>query len=120
MAWEDLTQAQKQDVAEFFRDYRAAIGDIVRSLRTQDLLTDIYVQNVAPVWATIGNGDVIPDGNGLANSGTMTKADWNDILAWSSNLLGAVYDDGGADSYAWPDSDEVDQFGALAAGPTNI
>ena len=120
MAWSDLSQQEQQDVAEFFRDYRAAIGDIVRSLRSQDLLTVIYAQNVAPVWATISNGDVIPDGNGLANSGTMTKADWNSILAWSNSMLGAVYDDGGADGYVWPDSDQVDQFGALAAGPSNI
>lgn len=120
MAWSDLTQAQQQDVAEFFRDYRAAIGDVVRSLRLQDLLTATHAQNVAPVWATIASGDVIPDGNGLANSGTMTKGDWQTILAWSASLLDAVYDTGGADAYVWPDSDAVDQFGALAAGPSNI
>ena len=120
MAWSDLSQQEQRDVAEFFRDYRAAIGDIVRSLRSQDLLTVIYDQNVSPFWATIASDDVIPDGNGLANSGTMTKADWNAILQWSTNLLGAVYDDGGADAYVWLDSDSVDQFGALAAGPSNI
>ena len=120
MAWDDLTPAEKQDVAEFFRDYRGAIGDIVRSLRSQDLLTDIYDQNVSPVWGTISPGDVIPDGNGLANSGTMTKADWQSILGWSANLLQAVYGAGGVDNYVWPDSDEIDQFGALAAGPRNI
>lgn len=120
MAWTDLTQAQQEDVKEFFRDYRAAIGDIVRSLRTQDLLTDIYDQNVSPVWATIASDDIIPDGNGLANSGTMTKSDWTAILTWSNNLLGAVYSTGGDSSYAWPDSDDVDQYGTLAAGPSNI
>lgn len=120
MAYADLTQEQKNDVNEFFRDYRAAIGDIVRSIRMQDLLTDIYDQNVDPVWATIDTGDVIPDGNGLANSGTMTKADWNTILQWSTGLLAAVYAAGGDSAYAWPDSDSVDQMGALAAGPSNI
>ena len=107
-------------MAEFFRDYRAAIGDVVRSLRMQDLLTVTFQQNVQPVWSQILNGDEILDGNGLANSGTMTKADWQTIINWSSALLGAVYDAGGADGYVWPDSDQVDQFGALAAGPGNI
>ncbi len=120
MAYADLTQQQQQDVNEFFRDYRAALGDLVRSLRSQDLLNVIYNQNVAPVWSQILNSDVIPDGNGLANSGTMTKGDWNVIMAWSSALLDAVYDVGGVDGYTWPDSDTVDQYGVLAAGPGNI
>ncbi len=120
MALSDLPNEQQQAVYTFLRDYRAALGDLVRSLRSQDLLNVIYNQNVAPVWSQILNSDVIPDGNGLANSGTMTKGDWNVIMAWSSALLDAVYDVGGADAYAWPDSDAVDQFGVLAAGPGNI
>ena len=45
MAWTDLSPEEQEDVKEFFRDYRAAIGDLVRSLRQQELLTPIYIQN---------------------------------------------------------------------------
>ena len=120
MAWTDLTPAEQQTVAAFFRDYRAAIGDVVRSLRTQHLLALTYAQNVQPLWSQIANGDEIPDGNGLANAGVMTKADWAAILTWSNALLSAIYGAGGSSATVWDDSDTVDQYGTLAAGPTNI
>lgn len=120
MAWADLTPAQKEDVKQFFRDFRPAIADIVRGLRALELLTTIYNQNVSPVWATIAAGDVIEDENGLANSGTMKKSDWGAILTWASNVHTALYGNGGASGVNWPSDATVDQYGVLSAGPNNI
>lgn len=120
MAWADLTPAQQNDVKEFFRDFRPAIADVVRGLRALELLTTIYTQNVSPVWPTILAADVIPDENGLANSGTMTKTNWGPILTWASNVHTALYGNGGVSAINWPNDATVDQYGVLSAGPNNI
>lgn len=120
MAWTDLTPAQKEDVKQFFRDFRPAIADVVRGLRALELLTIVYNQNVGPVWTTILNTDVIEDENGLANSGTMKKSDWGAILTWASNVHTALYGTGGISAVVWPSDATVDQYGTLAAGPNNI
>jgi len=120
MAFADLTPQQQEDIKEFFRDLRPAIGDVVRALRIMESLVVIYNQNVAPVWATVVNGDLIDDANGLADSGTMTKADWTPIIAWANNLQAELYDAGGVSSVNWPDANTLDEYGTLAVGPTNI
>ena len=38
MAYNDLTVDEKQELGEFLRNYRAALGDTVRGLRMQSLL----------------------------------------------------------------------------------
>jgi len=122
MALTDLTPTQRQQVNEFLRDYRAAMADVVRGLRQQQLLVQAYTQTIAPLWATIADADVIEDGSGLAGADlTMTKADFTDKFAWSVNLVAAVYgDNGGASAVVWPDKETVDGYGVQLAGPTNI
>lgn len=122
MAWNDLSDIQKQQVVEFTRDYRAAVADVVRGLRRQQLLAMAYTSHIADLWAQIANGDVIPDASGLAGADlTMTKADYTPKFGWTSNLLAGVYSDaGGAVATAWPDRETVDGYGVQLAGPTNI
>jgi hypothetical protein len=120
MAFSDLTPEQQEDIKEFFRDFRPAIADFVRACRTFESLVTIYNQNVLPVWSTVVNADVIDDDNGLADSGTMTKADWTPIIAWADSVQSDLYDAGGVSSVNWPDANTLDSYGVLAAGPTNI
>lgn len=120
MAYTDLSAEQQQDLAEFFRDFRPAVADFVRACRTFRDLVTIYGQNVAPVWATVASDDIIPDGSGLANSGTMTKADWNEIIAWANNVQTDLYGAGGTSAVSWPDAETIDSYGILAAGPSNV
>ena len=81
MAFSDLTPTQQQQVAEFTRDYRAAVVDVVRGLRRQQLLAMAYTSHIADLWAQINNGDVIPDGSGLAGADlTMTAEEFTDVF----------------------------------------
>ena len=122
MAYADLTQAEKQELSEFLRDYRAAVGDTIRGLRRQSLLKYSWDNSISAIWAKIANGDNIPDDSGLAGADhTMIKTDFNPILTWTSNLLAGVYSDaGGAVATAWPDQETVDGYGVRMAGPSNI
>ena len=122
MAYSDLTATEKQQVCEFLRDYRAAIADVVRGLRRQQLLVAAYTNTVAALWARIGDTDVIEDGSGLAGADlTMSKADFAAKFAWTINLVNAVYsDNGGAKTTVWPDKETVDGFGVQLAGPSNV
>ena len=88
MGFSDLTPTQQQQVTEFTRDYRAAVADVVRGLRRQQLLAMAYTSHIADLWAQINNADVIPDSSGLAGADlTMTKADFTPKFAWTQNLL---------------------------------
>ena len=100
----------------------AAIGDTVRGLRMQSLLNTSWTNSIAAIWAKCSNGDVIPDGSGLAGADhSMTKAETQVILTWSANLLAALYSvNGGAVSTNWPARATVDGYGVQMAGPTNI
>lgn len=122
MAWSDLTATEQQQVKEFVRDYRAAVADVVRGLRRQQLLAMAYTSSVADLWAQINNGEVILDDSGLAGADlTMTKADFTAKFAWTSNLLNGVYsDNGGAVATVWPDRETVDGYGVQLAGPENV
>ncbi|MBK9219292.1 MAG: hypothetical protein IPL70_13260 [Uliginosibacterium sp.] len=122
MAWSDLTPTQKQQVQEFARDYRAAVADTVRGLRRQQLLSMAYTNTISPLWAQIGNTDVIPDDSGLAGADhNMTKAAFTPKFTWTTNLLSGVYsDNGGAVATVWPDKETVDSYGVQLAGPANV
>lgn len=122
MAWADLTAVQKQQVQEFIRDYRAAVADVVRGLRRQQLLKMAYDAKLSALWAQIGNSDVIPDASGLAGADlTMTKAEFTPKFLWTTNLLAGVFsDNGGAVGTVWPDQETVESYGVQLAGPTNI
>lgn len=122
MAFSDLTPTQQQQVTEFTRDYRAAVADVVRGLRRQQLLAMAYTSHIADLWAQINNADVIPDSSGLAGADlTMTKADFTPKFAWTQNLLAGVYsDNGGAVATVWPDRETVDGYGVQLAGLSNI
>lgn len=122
MPWGDLTPTQQQQVKEFVRDYRAAVADVVRGLRRQQLLAMAYTSHIADLWGQIGNGEVIPDDSGLAGADlTMTKSDFTPKFAWTQNLLTGVYsDNGGAVSTVWPDRETVDAYGVQLAGPGNV
>jgi hypothetical protein len=122
MAYADLTTAEKTQLAEFLRDYRAAMADVVRGLRMQNLLLAAYNSGVSVIWAKCGNTDLIPDNSGLAGANhSMTKADFTPKFLWTTNLLNAIYsDNGGAVATVWPDKETVDSYGVQLAGPTNI
>lgn len=121
MAYADLTQAEKQELAEFMRNYRSAIGDTVRGLRSQYLLNTSWTNSINAIWAKCVNGDLMPDDSGLAGADhTMTKADFTAILTWTSNLLAAIYGAGGAKSTVWPTKEVVDGYGVQMAGPENV
>jgi hypothetical protein len=122
MAWTDLSATEQQQVREFLRDYRAAVGDTVRGLRKQQLLAMAYTNTISPLWAKIGNDEVILDSSGLAGADlTMTKSDFTPKMIWTSNLLAGVYsDNGGAVATVWPDRETVDAYAVMLAGPTNL
>jgi hypothetical protein len=122
MAYTDLTALERQELDEFMRNYRAAIGDTVRGLRMQSLLNTSWTNSIAAIWAKCVNGDVIPDGAGLAGADhSMTKAEIQVILTWSANLLAALYAvNGGAVATVWPTRAAVDGYGVTMAGATNI
>ena len=122
MAYTDLTALEKQELDEFMRNYRAAIGDTVRGLRMQSLLNTSWSNSIAAIWAKCVNGDVIPDGAGLAGADhSMTKAELQVVLTWSANLLAALYSvSGGSVNTNWPARAVVDGYGVQMAGATNI
>lgn len=122
MAYADLTADEKRELAEWLRDYRAAVGDTVRGLRRQSLLKMAYDNSISAIWAKVANGDVVPDDSGLAGADhTMVKTDFNAKFTWTSNLLAGIYsDNGGAVATAWPDKETVDGYGVQLAGPDNI
>lgn len=121
MAYVDLTQAEKLELAEFMRNYRAAIGDTVRGLHTQYLLNTSWTNSIAAIWAKCANSDQIPDDSGLAGADhTMAKTDFTPILTWTSNLLSAIYGAGGDSAVNWPTRATVDGYGVQMAGPENV
>ena len=122
MAYSDLSLVQQQQVCEFTRNYRAAVADVVRGLRQQQLLLMAYTSSVAPLWSQILDSDVILDSSGLAGADlTMTKSDFTPIFTWTVNLLNGVYsDNGGAVATTWPAREVVDGYGVTLAGPTNV
>lgn len=122
MAWVDLQPNEQELVKDFIRTYRAAVAETVRGLRLQQLLSAEYTQTIAPLWAQIANGDVIPDGTGLAGADTtMTKASFTPPFGWTSNLLAAVFsDNGGAVATVWPAKEVIEGYAVQLAGPTNV
>lgn len=122
MAFSDLTPAQQEQVKAFLRDYRAAMADTVRGLRKQELLKQNFDLSINELWAQINNGDLIPDGTGLSGADTtMTKADFTPKLAWSNNLLAAVFDAaGGVSGVTWANRETVTGYGVQLAGPNNV
>lgn len=122
MAYSDLTDAEKQQLSEFLRNYRAAMASTVRGLRAQSLLKMAYDNGVSAIWAKVANGDVLPDDSNLAGANhSMTKADFTAKFTWTTNLLAGIYsDNGGAVATVWPDKETVDAYGVQLAGPANI
>lgn len=122
MAWADLEPNEQELVKDFIRTYRAAIAETVRGLRGQQLLSTHYTNTIASLWAQIANGDVIPDGTGLAGADTtMTKSEFTAMFGWTSNLLAAVFsDNGGPVETVWPAKEVVEGYAVQLAGPTNV
>lgn len=122
MAWLDLEPNEQELVKDFIRTYRAAVAETARGLRGQQLLSAHYTNTIAALWAQIANGDVIPDGTGLAGADTtMTKAEFTAMFTWTSNLLAAVFsDNGGAVATVWPAKEVVEAYAVQLAGPTNV
>lgn len=122
MAWIDLEPNEQELVKDFIRTYRAAFAETVRGLESQQLLSTHYTQTIADLWAQIANGDVIPDGTGLAGADTtMTKSDFTAKFTWTSNLLAGTYSTNGGDSATiWPNRETVKAHAVQLAGPTNV
>lgn len=122
MAWGDLNPQQQELVKDFVRTYRAAVAETTRGLRTQQLLSLEYTNTISAIWAQIANGDVIPDGSGLAGADlTMTKASFTPMFTWTNNLLAAVFsDNGGAVATVWPAKEVIEGYAVQLAGPTNV
>jgi hypothetical protein len=122
MAYTDLTPAEKTELAEFLRNYRAAIADTVRGLRVQSLLLASYTNSVSTIWAKVADSDLVPDESGLAGADhTMTKSQFAPMLTWTANILAGVYAiNGGAVATVWPTRVVVDGYAVQLAGPSNI
>lgn len=122
MAYVDLTPTEKAQLAEFLRDYRAAMADVVRGLRRQELLTMAFNGAIAPIWAKVASGDVIPDDTGLAGANhSLTKTAYTPMLTLSTNWLAAIFsDNGGAVATVWPDRETVESYAVALAGPGSI
>ena len=122
MAWADLTPTEQEEVRTFLRNYRAAMADTVRGLRIQSLLAQSYADSIASLWEEIGSNETIEDGSGLAGADlSMTKAEFQPMFIWTTNLLAAVYAiAGGQNATAWVTRATVDAYGVRLAGPTNI
>lgn len=97
------------------------MAQTANGLRTQQLLSNHYTNTISALWSQIANGDVIPDGTGLAGADTtMTKAEFTAMFTWTSNLLAAVFSDNGGAATVWPDKETVEGHAVQLAGPTNI
>lgn len=122
MAWIDLEPNEQELVKDFIRTYRAAFAETARGLRKQQLLSQEYATTISALWAQIANGDVIPDGSGLAgNDSTMTKASFTPMFTWTINLLAGVFsDNGGAVATVWPAKEVVEGYAVQLAGPMNV
>jgi len=122
MAYTDLSAAEKLELAEFLRNYRAAVADTVRGLRVQSLLLASYTNSVSTIWTKVSDSDLVPDESGLAGADhTMTKSQFAAMLTWTANLLAGIYAvNGGAVATVWPTRVVVDGYAVQLAGPTNI
>ena len=122
MAYTDLSAAEKLELAEFLRNYRAAVADTVRGLRVQSLLLASYTNSVSTIWTKVSDSDLVPDESGLAGADhTMTKSQFAAMLTWTANLLAGIYAvNGGAVATVWPTRVVVDSYAVQLAGPTNI
>lgn len=119
--WQDLDENEQELVRQFIRDYRAAFAETVRGLNMQELLGVQYANTIAPLWAQINNGEIIPDGSGLAGADTtMTKSEFTPKFQWTGALLTAVFGDGGAVATVWADRDTVIAYAVELAGPGNV
>jgi len=122
MALGDLSATEQAQIFEFTREARAAMADVVRGLRKHQLLAMAFNDSLGDLWAQVGSAEEIPDQTGLAGADkTMTKVEFNAILAWTANLIDAVYSDaGGVAATVWPSREVVDGYGVQMAGPSNI
>lgn len=67
MAFSDLTPEQQAAVAAYVREVRAAIGQ-VRADREVVVRLDAAYGNIQALFAGMSNGEMIPDGSGLAGA----------------------------------------------------
>ncbi len=75
MAFLDLTLEQQNIVAEYTRQQRATVGEFARLLNHMAALDNMFDGQVVAAWASLANGDLIPDGSGLAGVSLLSKAE---------------------------------------------
>lgn len=75
MSFTDLTVEQQGIVAEYVRQQRALVGGFARWLNQIEAADNMYDGQVVAAWASLANGDLIPDGSGLAGVSLLSKAE---------------------------------------------
>ena len=81
MAFSDLTLEQQGIVAEYVRQQRAVVGEFARWLNRIEATDNMYDGQVTAAWADLADGDLIPDGSGLAGVSALSKAEVASIAA---------------------------------------
>lgn len=75
MAFNDLTAEQQSIIAEYVRQQRALVGSFARWLNQIEAADNMYDGQVVAAWKSLANGDLIPDGSGLAGVSLLSKAE---------------------------------------------
>lgn len=107
MAYNDLTNEQKNVLGEYVRMIRAWCGEQARTNNHAEALNDDYSQ-VQGILDLLQAGDLIADGSGLAGAGTLSKAEVVSLTAHMQGIL-TNYNTAGHR-----------QMWAKAAGPGNL
>lgn len=108
MNFEDLTPEQQAILSEHVRMARAWAGEQARTNNHGQVLDTNYWSQVSAILALLDNGDVIPDGSGLAGAGTLTKADVVTLTSYIEGIMASY------------DTAPHRQMYAKAAGPSNL
>ncbi len=118
MAYADLNQEQKDQLAGWERTVRGAMGELQRLLDVLTLLRNEYwanpggiaqLFNIPTLWP---DGEVIPNSSGLAGSAPQTKLDFINLVSQMDGLLA----DGSAFTSGF-DTTALQQQRVLASGP---
>lgn len=121
MAWADLSAEDQEQVKAFCRDYRAAFAQTVNGLYQQVLLKQAYDTYIGALWTQIGANEIIPDGTGLAGADTtMTRAQFDTKLLWSTEIVKTLPIVAAASVYVWPSRDTVIAHAVQLVGPSNV
>lgn len=87
MAFSDLTAEQQGIIAEYARQQRALVGSFARWLNQIEAADNMYDGQVVKAWASLADGDLIPDGSDLAGVSLLSKAELASIAGALQAIL---------------------------------